>query len=86
MASTWRRDLAEAVRSASGEAEPLAKSLERLLSNLQRANGLRTFGVCRTCRFFEREGKGRFRCGLTTEPLSEDDSRLVCREHEGVTA
>ena len=79
----WRRALDDAEQSAAREGEALEDSLEQVLASLQRANGLRSFGVCRTCRFFNREGRERFRCGLTAEPLSAADSQLVCREHEG---
>lgn len=54
--------------------------LQSVLLNLQRAGGSRSFGVCRTCAQFRREPAG-FRCGLTGEDLSEDDSRHICREH-----
>ena len=39
------------------------------------------FGVCRSCSHFQREGAGRYRCGLTQEPLSASDSQRLCREH-----
>ena len=47
----------------------LDQSLFELLRALQTAHELRSFGVCRTCRFFTPEGD-RFRCGLTREPLA----------------
>ena len=56
--------------------------LEALLRAIQRAGGSRAFGVCHTCRHF-RDEAGGFRCGLTDEPLSADDSVRLCREHEG---
>ncbi len=57
-----------------------AKALRTLLERLQAARGLRTFGVCRSCRFFESADGGR--CGLTGEALSADDATRICREHE----
>lgn len=63
------------------QAEDLEKLLTQVLTSLQQANQLRSFGVCQTCRFFTEEDKG-FRCGLTKEPLSKEDSFLICREHE----
>jgi DNA-binding MarR family transcriptional regulator len=60
----------------------LGQLLERLLRSAQRANGLRSFGVCHTCRHFRREGTAAFRCGLTLEPLSRQESSLICVEHE----
>ncbi len=66
-------------------AERLEQDLQELLRQMQRAHGGRSFGVCRTCRFFERAGGG-FRCGLTGEPLSLSDSALICRDHEPAPA
>lgn len=56
-------------------------SLRRLLSGWQQTRQGRTFGVCCTCRHFQ-PGSPEHRCGLTGEPLSEDDSTRLCREHE----
>ena len=80
-------DLAEppALQQALADGEPpadrLTDDLRRLLAGMQRATGNRSFGICETCRFFQREEEG-FRCGLTGEGLSVEDSRLICREHE----
>lgn len=57
------------------------EGLRRLLRAIQRANGLRTFGVCESCRFNQKAVEGT-RCGLTGEPLSAADLRRICREHE----
>ena len=65
----------------SQQIKDLKLNLTLLLSSLQRANRLRSFGVCQTCRFFIKEDNG-FRCGLTQESLSEYDSSRICREHE----
>lgn len=62
-------------------AERLDEDLRGLLAAMQRAAGHRTFGTCRSCRFFRREDRG-FRCGLTGESLTPADSTLLCREHE----
>jgi DNA-binding MarR family transcriptional regulator len=63
------------------ELSRLENGLTRLLQRLQQARGGRSFGVCRTCRFFQREAAG-YRCGLTQEALSDDDGGRLCREHE----
>jgi DNA-binding MarR family transcriptional regulator len=55
--------------------------LEAFLRGLQRASGYRTFGLCRTCRHLLREGPGRFRCGLTLEPLAPAETEQICHEH-----
>ncbi len=65
------------------ERESLARLLTGLLLSLQRKNGGRTFGVCSSCRYFRKHAlPGSHQCGLTLEPLSEDESGLICREHE----
>jgi DNA-binding MarR family transcriptional regulator len=70
-------------RTALTDAPPaLAGALEQLLGRLQQASGRRRFGACATCRHHQVEGPGRFRCGLTSEPLSADDRARWCREHE----
>jgi len=63
----------------------LGGSLNQLLRELQRANGSRSFGICHTCRHFKSEGAGKFRCGLTLEPLAAKETELLCREHEDLT-
>ena len=60
----------------------LAETLRELLGSLQKANGSRSFGVCKTCSLFEVLGGDRFRCGLTSERLGEEQSEKICREHE----
>lgn len=61
--------------------ESATDALRETIAALQRANGLRTFGQCRTCRMFEMKSRGG-RCGLTGEALSTSDQDLLCREHE----
>lgn len=58
----------------------LVAGLRLLLRRIQAANGHRSFAVCATCRYNERNPNGS-RCGLTREPLSEPDLNLICREH-----
>ena len=78
----------EAFAGALAEMEPreketLALLLSKILTGLQRRNGGRTFGVCRTCKFFRENALPRsHQCGLTLEPLSDGDSLKICREHE----
>lgn len=61
----------------------LESLLNELLLNLQSQNQGAAFGVCKTCRFFKRNGlRESHQCGLTKEPLSEKESFLICREHE----
>lgn len=54
--------------------------LTGMLRKLQIANHSKSFGVCKSCRFFCSDG-AQYQCGLTKEPLSTDDSEKICREH-----
>lgn len=63
------------------EASAAAVTLTRLLNAMQRRRGGQSFGACHSCRHFRREGDEAYRCGLTGEALSADDSRRICREH-----
>lgn len=51
-----------------------------LLRALQAGRNFRTFGQCRSCVHFQREGS-RHVCGLTGERLTRADSLRICREH-----
>jgi len=77
---------ARAMRELPDAGTRLEESLTELLRALQQEHGQRSFGVCGTCRYFQREAHGRFRCGLTKDPLSHADSALLCREHEAPDA
>ena len=55
-------------------------ALRQLLTGWQQSRQGRSFGVCRSCTHF-RAGSDEHRCGLTGEPLSDDDSTRICREH-----
>lgn len=59
----------------------MARSMKNLLLSLQRANGLKTFGPCKTCVHHQYAEDGLRHCGLTRETLSEDDAERICREH-----
>lgn len=73
------------VEMEPGEKETLIQLLSKILTGLQRRNGGRTFGVCRTCKFFRENALPEsHQCGLTLEPLSDGDSLKICREHETV--
>ena len=74
-----REALAELSEAQRGRFED---ALRDLLTSLQRSHGSRSFGVCHTCSLFERLRDGRFRCGLTEEPLEETQTEKICREHQ----
>ncbi len=57
-------------------------SLQQLIATLLQANNMKTFGSCSSCRYnSEAEGDGYF-CNLVKQPLTEDETHLICREHE----
>ncbi|MGI9383587.1 MAG: MarR family winged helix-turn-helix transcriptional regulator [Methyloligellaceae bacterium] len=65
----------------------LADCLGTLLAGELARNGLKTFGFCRGCRFFEPDGApddeaGPHRCGLLDVTLEESDATRICVEHE----
>lgn len=59
----------------------IASSLKQLLITLLEANNLKTFGVCKSCRYNSRTKEGNYFCRLVEQPLSADDIQLICREH-----
>ncbi|WP_105169933.1 MarR family winged helix-turn-helix transcriptional regulator [Pseudoalteromonas sp. T1lg23B] len=59
-------------------------SLKLLLRALLTANNLKTFGVCKTCRYNQQTSDGNYFCGLVKQPLTSDDTQLICREHEDI--
>ena len=58
--------------------------LRELLQTTQRTNGMKTFGVCHTCRYNHKKNNNHYFCNLTHEPLSTNDVQLICREHQNV--
>ena len=64
------------------DAGDIEESLRHLLHSMQRANDLKTFGQCATCRHNIQPASGGHLCGLTNEVLSHTDIELICREHE----
>jgi len=56
-------------------------ALRGLLHSVQKANHLRTFAPCYSCRFNTKRESGYF-CELTQESLAESEIALLCREHQ----
>jgi len=74
--------LRKAARLLSGkEQEETIQNLRKLLFTCQEANGMKSFGACRTCRHNQKLAEGHF-CKLTQEPLSHEDIQKICREHQ----
>lgn len=81
------RNLAQALEPVDGlDVKSIRAMLETVLSRLIDANNGRSFGQCRTCRYFDRvsatsDGTS-FRCRLLDVSLSQSDSEDICVEHE----
>ncbi len=90
-AALLRRDPVEALTTAAGrlsagERRDLSDGLEKTLRAALRRRGGRPFGVCKTCRFFQKNAKqgAPHRCGLLEVPLSAEDGEKICVEQEPV--
>lgn len=76
------RVLALAMDELTDEAsQDVVAALQRLLQAMQKANELKSFGVCASCRYHRVEADGRRWCGLTLEALQPSDAEKICREH-----
>ncbi|HSH28486.1 MAG TPA: MarR family winged helix-turn-helix transcriptional regulator [Thiohalobacter sp.] len=78
---SWTRRLDAALQAAAGEdgGRELETGLRRVLTELQRLNGQRAFGICRQCVHFQ-GAPANATCGLTGEPLAEEQTGRLCRE------
>lgn len=65
---------------AQQQFETINKVLRSLLTALQKANHLKSFGVCHSCAWFS-EVDRHYQCDLLQQPLSQDDAGRICREH-----
>lgn len=65
----------------SAEQQAIGTALVDLLRLMQRAEPIKSYGVCATCRYHQVEAEGKFRCGLTGEPLLPEETTRICREH-----
>lgn len=62
------------------EQEALFEGLNRMLRDVQRSLGGNEFGVCDDCSLFSAENDSGdvSRCGLTSEPMTADESTRIC--------
>ncbi|MEQ1743761.1 MAG: MarR family winged helix-turn-helix transcriptional regulator [Candidatus Nitrotoga sp.] len=82
MKAAQAKDLGPALAiKNSVTATELTEILRSVLRGMQEINGRKVFGACHSCRFHEKHSQGSA-CGLTHELLSEEDSQLLCREHQ----
>lgn len=61
------------------QTQQATQMLRHVLSTCQRLNQRRVFGICQGCRHHQRTPAGGF-CGLTQQPLDDDQSQRLCRE------
>ena len=76
--------LASLAKLPAAERRALSDGLKKLLTETLRRRGGRAFGLCKTCRFFQKQAKdgAPHRCGLLEVPLSADDSGRICIEQK----
>lgn len=65
----------------SGPSPELERALETALRGIIAANGGKSFGICRTCRFHEPRRSGGW-CQLLQVGLSPKQTGQICQEHE----
>lgn len=58
----------------------LEESLAALLTEQLNQRGFRTFGLCRTCKHHQRDGKALY-CRLLDLPLHAEEAEQICHEH-----
>lgn len=79
---------ADIAASRSVDLEAVVGLLRETLARAIKRNSGKPFGVCRTCRHFQRTptaATSYARCTLLDEPLSKDDSAAICAEQEAVS-
>lgn len=73
--------LADAIGArAPADLRQLRDSLADLLAARLRADGMRSFGLCRTCAHHRQRGDGAF-CALLSLPLAPAETGQICHEH-----
>jgi len=60
----------------------IAASLKLLLTTLLQASEMKTFGLCHTCQHNSKTKDGSYFCNLVQQPLTVDNTLLICREHK----
>ncbi|MGZ4960334.1 MAG: MarR family winged helix-turn-helix transcriptional regulator [Methylomonas sp.] len=67
-------------RISRHEFDTIGQALQTTLGVLQKVNQSKSFGLCRSCRYFSVE-ENHFQCGLTEQPLDREDTDKICRDH-----
>lgn len=61
----------------------MSEGLAQLARVALKRRGFRPFGLCATCKYHRRRRGGGY-CDLLKEPLTEQEARLICHEHDYV--
>lgn len=77
--ASWAERVGQALAAMPGGGIACEITLRNLLRSLQRVNGQRPFGICRQCTHFLSDADGAH-CGLTREPLAQEQTARICRE------
>lgn len=67
-------------RISQQEFDSIGEALHNTLGMLQKVNQSKSFGLCRTCRYFS-VAENHYLCGLTGQALDRDDTEKICRDH-----
>lgn len=65
----------------AADQEVVERALKRLTTSLIETSEIKTFGICKTCKFNRREAS-QFYCELLKIPLLKDDVTKICKEHQ----
>ncbi|MBI4030670.1 MAG: MarR family transcriptional regulator [Proteobacteria bacterium] len=76
------RSLFEEISVSPAYARVFGTILNDILWQIQARQGMKGFGMCRSCRHNKQQEDGTFLCGLTLEALTLEDTLKICREHE----
>lgn len=67
-------------RLPAQQRERMAEDLAQLLTELTRQHSAQSFGVCRTCRYFN-YNNSNYSCNLLQIPLEASETAKICHEH-----
>ena len=68
---------------SDAEQKQIANALKQLLLTIVQVNKLKSFGICRSCYYNIKNDDGSYFCSLVEQPLTADETELICKEHEG---
>ncbi|MEE9493508.1 MAG: MarR family winged helix-turn-helix transcriptional regulator [Gammaproteobacteria bacterium] len=71
-------------RLTQAEQSQIVAALDMLLRALLQGNQMKSFGVCATCRYNQKQDEGGYFCDLLQQPLAVDEVSKICKEHKEV--